>query len=247
MTEDIRSFENLEHAVQLANTRFGSDVYWRGHGNAAWNLRPHVFRDPRYHEISLLIRFTLGAPARMPNPPPSADLFAWLQYAQHYGLPTRLLDWSASPLIALYFAVCNVEHDDEDGCIWALNPSGLNKQHRNQYTLLMPSHPDVMVLVQQAFGQVAPYDGAASRRALAVTGHLIDLRMLVQQAQFTIHSEGTDLRDLPSVDWLLYQWHIPKGSKGFLRSWLRRWGVTKGTVYPDLGAFAEELGQLPSP
>jgi len=44
---------------------------------------------------------------------------------QHYRLPTRLLDWSFSPLIAAYFAVRETTDADEDACIWALAPSVL--------------------------------------------------------------------------------------------------------------------------
>jgi hypothetical protein len=79
-----------------------------------------------YNERALIGHFQVRAPTRahtrMPEPD---DYFGWLFLAQHYGLPTRLLDWTENPLVALYFAVENPE-EKTDGCIWALWPARLN-------------------------------------------------------------------------------------------------------------------------
>jgi hypothetical protein len=45
----------------------------------------------------------------------------WLAVAQHHGLPTRLLDWTYSPYVALHFATANLSNYDKDAAIWCVN------------------------------------------------------------------------------------------------------------------------------
>jgi len=69
-------------------------------------------------------------PSALPN---SKDWLEWWALMQHYGAPTRLLDWTASPYVAAYFAV---ESDDEtDGLIWVLNDWALGDRMQGQYSI----------------------------------------------------------------------------------------------------------------
>ena len=49
------------------------------------------------------------------------SLWHWLSIAQHHGLPTRLMDWSYSPFVAMHFATSRLEDFDRDGAIWVIN------------------------------------------------------------------------------------------------------------------------------
>jgi hypothetical protein len=59
-----------------------------------------------------------------------SDLTA-LMVLRHYDVPTRLVDWSVSPHVAAYFAVCC--HDDEDGEIWSFDHDLYAKRGREQW------------------------------------------------------------------------------------------------------------------
>ncbi|WP_331711977.1 FRG domain-containing protein [Pseudomonas sp. CCOS 191] len=92
---------------------------YRGHADCAWSLKPSVMRDLRVDAESNIFReLMLETPADF-----SADntMFEKLVRAQHYGLPTRLLDVSLNPLVGLFFACSDESFMGEDGEVKVFN------------------------------------------------------------------------------------------------------------------------------
>jgi hypothetical protein len=149
-TADIR-VDDLSQIIGICKQIIGEfnseQAFWRGHGDAEWLLRPHVFRGdpeypdvPKYDECALIGNFQVRAPTRSHTRTPEPDdYFGWLFLAQHYGLPTRLLDWTENPLVALYFAVLSQE-EARDGCIWALWPRKLNADNSDRHRSALSEH-----------------------------------------------------------------------------------------------------------
>jgi FRG domain len=240
----IRDLAAVIEAAREVIPLFDNDTaWWRGHGNADWPLHPQVFRrDPEhpesrlYKEAALIGHFVSRAPTRSHRLCPTVDdYFGWLFLAQHYGLPTRLLDWSENPLIAVYFAVS--EHPDDDGCLWALWPGGINLECRGATGLVTIRDPKVAEIAKAAFYE----DSRPGEVILAIDGQEIDPRMLAQMSRFTVHSYHTPLEIVPEIDRWLRRFLIPKEHKQKIRQQLSAMGIRESNIFPDLAHLAAEL------
>jgi FRG domain len=210
-------------------------VWYRGHRIASWTLLPSIARPPRSvdAELTVLKRFKQNAYPFLRSPPFTE--WEWLFFLQHYGAPTRLLDWTDSPLIGLYFAVENGEDDACDGCVWALRPTRLNRIAR-----LIPSHP----LDVPLFGQDKELDNYLPSHVLLTPGMESNTpaagiaprqfeRMVAQMGSFTIiHKDQTPLENLDGDH--LERYLIPAASKAAIRVELQHLRVTRLTVFPEL-------------
>lgn len=155
----IRNMNDLLQALAHANSQLGiREIWWRGHAMASWKLRPSVYRksEPERHESARILRFMKRARTRHPNCPTDKDRAAWLFFMQHYGLPTRLLDWTESVLIAAFFAVPKEEHLDEPGALWALNPGKLNEYCTGRYEIATPKTIEAGLLYGAAWTKSRP-------------------------------------------------------------------------------------------
>lgn len=235
---EITSVASLIEASRFAFQGFGKTVHWfRGQGTAAWGLVPAVHRDyDQAGEHNLAAHFRLSAATRHLKTPDLSDLPAWMSLMQHFGLPTRLLDWTASPLVALFFALDSVSHT-ETAVVWALVPSRLNavSAFKAEETFVL-SGAEARPLLLAGLER-----GPVVEDVLAVVGQDIDLRMTLQQGAFTLHGTNAALNEHPNASGFLAKFTIPQSARERISEELWFLGVRRSSLFPDLANLALEL------
>ena len=146
----------------------------------------------------------------------------WLSIAQHYGLPTRLLDWTANPFAALWFAVQpNARGEPDKPVLWAWEPDDAD-------VLYDPDHESPWKLAQTRVFQ--PFH--------------IDRRIAAQAAWFSVHQyshkakEYVPLSEHESAG-KLKKWWVTNAED--IRLNLLKMGVSRATLFPDLNGISQSL------
>jgi hypothetical protein len=181
------------------------------------------------------------------------SVWHWLSVAQHYGLPTRLLDWTYSPFVAMHFATANIEKFDVDGVIWAVNylkahhllPDMLRHQldaeGANVFTVEMLSES---VCSLQELDDLSPENFVVFFEPPS-----IDDRIVNQFAFFSVMSNSSAVLD----EWLEKHpdlWRkivIPAALKWEIRDKLDQANITERVLFPGLGGLSQYLKRQYSP
>ena len=218
-----------------------SSSYWyRGQSNQRWNLLPTLAREPNSlsREWDLIAKFQQNASLLL-NPQPTSE-WEWLTIMQHHRVPTRLLDWTESPLVALYFAV--TPPDDVDGALWILKPTLLNRLSRilPEYDHYIPSFVDDEVTANYSPTSLRA-ERMTKRDPIAVIGPRTNPRMQAQLGVFTvIHREATPVEAVGDGTHLR-KFLIPHTAKKNLKRQLSSLSINKFQLFPELQSLGELL------
>jgi hypothetical protein len=225
--------------------------WFRGQGDARWRLRPKLYREAYFYTDSFerkLVEdeareeFMVRAPALSDAVPRGEDRWGWYFLMQHFGAPTRLLDWTEGALIALYFAVKD-NTGEGDAMVWALDPYELNRLVIEREEVFPVGSLAAKVEDRKL---VDPWLDPATAPAspIAVNPVHTSRRISTQRSCFTVF--GADREGLRKFhhgkDGCLRNVRIPKSCVAKIRCDLETCGIDETTVFPDL----EGLGRTVS-
>jgi hypothetical protein len=221
--------------------------WFRGHRDVGWDVRPSIWRNYTPAEERVFTNlFRPRATLRRPVTPREDDYSAWLSLMQHYGLPTRLLDWSRSPLIAAYFAVAEYRNKSarpDDAVIWMLDPISMNSSLRGIDLFYPIDSETAKAMLEPAFKVWKGSKDDGDVFAVMAVEH--DMRMFVQQGAFTIHAARDSLNARPGHSRYLRPLLIPAAAVQQMALEIFACGFRRGDLFPDLANLADEIMGTP--
>ncbi|MBN9238117.1 MAG: hypothetical protein BGO97_00430 [Micrococcales bacterium 70-64] len=237
---------------------FHSHLIHRGTIDVAWKLDSSLERLAIVkHEGSLLRNFTKYS--RLPGTP-DVGKWDWLTIGQHHGLPTRLLDWTYSPLVALHFATTEARSVPmsptdlykTDGVVWHLDyvranerlPDTLKRDLEKQEafaatTKFLDEHDIDPMNPGRSFPTADPF-------LLIIEPPSLDDRVVNQYAGLSAMSDLS----VPMIDWLeaapepiALKIIIPKEMKPEIREKLDKANINERVIYPGLDGLSTWLAR----
>jgi hypothetical protein len=186
------------------------------------------------------------------------SIWDWLALGQHRGLPTRLLDWTYSPLVALHFATGALDEMDSDGVVWCVNFVEANKRLPRTLKRVMQREGSETVTIDMlnAIGDMRKFDALAPASPKPQRGEggskdflvfmeppAIDRRILNQWALFSLMSSPTAEMDawLAEHPDLCRRVAIPAGLKWEIRDRLDQANINERILFPDLDGLSRWL------
>lgn len=220
-------------------------LWFRGQGGFDWQLLPGLYRPgiSSSFEREAIRDFKLHSPRYLHDTPKTE--IGWISIMQHYGLPTRLLDWSESFMTALFFAVQDIDID-EDAAIWVIRPVYLNREILGDHSLIIESDERLRKYVLPDPKEKIRV--VEAKLPAAFRSEWNNIRIAAQKGVFTIH--GYDRRPLEDIiieynslgkDMQAVKIRIPKSKKEQLLWELRIAGVTDLLLFPEIDGLCKEI------
>jgi hypothetical protein len=227
------------------------ELWFRGQSDVEFGLVAKYWRDEykRANEAEMRLEFmSVGHPLAPGGN--SGDHWYWYFLMQHYGCPTRLLDWTTNPLVALYFAVRKCK--EHDAAVWVLDPWRWNRAHvKNLYGPAIPGWKETepyLLELEDAFDSEVAEKQTNKKWPIAIEPSHIDRRIAAQGSKFVLFGKCKNMLDSPAINRkqkdrgkhaIVDRIVIPRGRAESILSELNSLGVNQRSLFPDL----EGLGQ----
>lgn len=218
--KEIRLGKLGDYLDEISGTEMESGRWgFRGVPSNSYDLIPSIGRTSARTtydgtlEQSIFRKFRQAAVPFTDKHPDS--LCAWLALARHHGLPTRLLDWSFSPLVAAFFAASEPSPSDDGFAIYSYETDFYESDHR------IPEDPfNLPSDVQELFAD-----------------HYSE-RLAAQRGFFTIHQRP----DLPFRHDTLMKYSFPENMRDEALCRLDFYGINRASLFPGLDGLAAYWG-----
>ena len=224
--------------------RFRSDRVFRGQQDATADLRTSLARlGGEYADLErhLLRNFRKYAHRDTRN----STFWDWLSVAKHHGLPTRVLDWTHSPFVALHFATAKPASFDRDGVVWALDYVRAAEHLPEQLHELLAregANSFTTDMLAELAGSLEELGALADDEdfVLFLEPPSLDERIINQFALFSLMSSATAHLDLwlEARPELVRRIVIPAELKWEVRDKLDQANVTERVLFPGLDGIA---------
>jgi hypothetical protein len=234
----------FENSWQPSIARHRSNFAFRGVPRASHALETSLQTGGFVpHEKHLLTSFRKYA---LRNAVHGDWVWNWLSLAKHHGLPTRLLDWSYSPYVAMHFATVDLRHFNEDGVIWCIDYRKTNELLPKKLREILEKD-DANIFTTEMLNRVATtleeFDTMSHNDfVLFFEPPSLDERIVNQFALFSFPSRGDLLLEklLESLD-AYRRLIIPAELKWEVRDKLDQANITERVLFPGLDGLSQWL------